>query len=927
MVSTPDDRPDLVSIIRASLGAKIERLLRRPVVARVADAGPVTEAAPEEVDVPDLFRALEGLVAAAAPTQGRVGRAGPWREDPADGTCTVRVHIDYADLWRGYEKEVLEAVAGTVEGFVSFLTEEQKRLLERSPREFLALNPSPEVAELVNFRKEFVGGVERVTELTLAEPPRSPGHIRYVAVIPNLIPLERQLAALKVIEAADPDGPLVPLRMLVGLEDAGALSPPDAAATVDVGASPDRLDPFQAACVHKAVNTPHFALIKGPPGSGKTTVISTIIRQALARGERVLVVSPTHVAVDNVVEKLAPRRGFAGADDLELRTLPVRFAARPKKLLPDAAAYWIGPKRQIRAATLSKRLERCLTGALPVARALYARVDEEAAGKAPLSQAIAGVYGAICGTPIGVLSFDPVKSAEPGAFDLLIVDEVSKMTLPEFLAVAVKARRWVLVGDPEQLPPYNSVEENGATLDDLLSPVLELVCSIGAVLERARPAFRHETRLVVVTNEPEAVVRAARAHLTAVGLEGAPTVRGWEGATGPGVLVCRPADVGRACEAVSPARGRDRSFLPDQNGSVGILVERGVALPRPEFASGTRLIEPRLRAQALLFDNAFSIYHAQPWAVRSEQKLPVVQFRHGLEKYLPSAAAIAVLGGAAARSDDGPTRESLVAGIAARFAVNAVSVYDWLAGVPGEQFDTSPLPELGGVMRSPDRLRRAAAPFFGTLRRQYRMHPSLSKVPRELFYFGEALEDGVDQPSGGCRVRLLQVQNGGPSGETNEAEALAIRDLLVGMGGSEAAKKERASVLVITPYRAQERRLSEVLDGATRAGTLDFMNVEVCTLDRCQGREADYVFISLVRGRATPFMDAPKRWNVALTRARLGLFLVGDVDAYLREAAGARRSLDASQRGRPLMSLLARILESYDRQITEANPVRHLRSV
>ena len=56
----------------------------------------------------------------------------------------------------------------------------------------------------------------------------------------------------------------------------------------------------------------------------------------------------------------------------------------------------------------------------------------------------------------------------------------------EFLAIAVKARRWVLVGDPEQLPPYNNGEENGVTLDDIITPMLELVCSVGAILENAR---------------------------------------------------------------------------------------------------------------------------------------------------------------------------------------------------------------------------------------------------------------------------------------------------------------------------------------------------------------------------------------------------------------------------------------------------------
>jgi superfamily I DNA and/or RNA helicase len=106
-----------------------------------------------------------------------------------------------------------------------------------------------------------------------------------------------------------------------------------------------------------------------------------------------------------------------------------------------------------------------------------------------------------------------------------------------------------------------------------------------------------------------------------------------------------------------------------------------------------------------------------------------------------------------------------------------------------------------------------------------------------------------------------------------------------------------------------------MVEGLQQRGVIGHLDVEVCTLDRCQGREAEYVFISLVRSRATAFMDMPKRWNVALTRAMQGVFLVGDVDAYLREARSARRDRRDVRGGHPTMSLLARIVEAYDHQI------------
>src|SRR5208282_6232257 len=46
------------------------------------------------------------------------------------------------------------------------------------------------------------------------------------------------------------------------------------------------------------------ALVHGPPGTGKTTVLVEIVRQHASRGERVLATAPSNIAVDNILEKL-----------------------------------------------------------------------------------------------------------------------------------------------------------------------------------------------------------------------------------------------------------------------------------------------------------------------------------------------------------------------------------------------------------------------------------------------------------------------------------------------------------------------------------------------------------------------------------------------------------------------------------------------
>lgn len=81
------------------------------------------------------------------------------------------------------------------------------------------------------------------------------------------------------------------------------------------------------------------------------------------------------------------------------------------------------------------------------------------------------------------------------------------------------------------------------------------------------------------------------------------------------------------------------------------------------------------------------------------------------------------------------------------------------------------------------------------------------------------------------------------------------------------------------------------------------------------------MFISLVRNRATHVLDAPKRWNVALTRAMQELFIFGDVDAYLREAAAANTR---HQRGdpRPPIRILAKVLDACAPQIRRSGTGR-----
>ena len=74
-----------------------------------------------------------------------------------------------------------------------------------------------------------------------------------------------------------------------------------------------------------------------------------------------------------------------------------------------------------------------------------------------LSSRLAKYINLVCATTIGIASdeyFGDGKPLEQKQFDLLVIDEAGKVTESEFLVAATRAKKWVIVGDHKQLPPY-----------------------------------------------------------------------------------------------------------------------------------------------------------------------------------------------------------------------------------------------------------------------------------------------------------------------------------------------------------------------------------------------------------------------------------------------------------------------------------------
>jgi predicted DNA helicase len=174
---------------------------------------------------------------------------------------------------------------------------------------------------------------------------------------------------------------------------------------------------------------------------------------------------------------------------------------------------------------------------------------------------------------------------------------------------------------------------------------------------------------------------------------------------------------------------------------------------------------------------------------------------------------------------------------------------------------------------------------------QYRMHRAIMEFSSREFYEGRLEADdsvaehrlvelpGVaESPLTATAVEFIDTSGAGydesqePDGESrlNEQEARftthKVRQMLeAGLAASQIA--------VIAPYAAQVRRLRELFDEAGIEG------VEVDSVDGFQGREKEAVVVTLVRSNPEGeigFLGDVRRMNVALTRARRKLLVVGD---------------------------------------------------
>ena len=242
--------------------------------------------------------------------------------------------------------------------------------------------------------------------------------------------------------------------------------------TIEASLAKSPLNASQREAIVHALGANDLAIIHGPPGTGKTTTVAELIRQAVAKGQRVLACAPSNTGVDNLLEKLvelginAIRIGHPARvlESLQEHTLDylveadpamkvIREMRREAEMLTSKAGRWTRAKPMPGAREDLKQEARRLRN--------DAKIFEEQIIDTKLDRA-----SVICATT----NYDPEILGDR-TFDLGVIDEACQSTEPGYWPVVLRVEQLVLAGDHCQLPP--TVLSTQATLEGLSKSMME----------------------------------------------------------------------------------------------------------------------------------------------------------------------------------------------------------------------------------------------------------------------------------------------------------------------------------------------------------------------------------------------------------------------------------------------------------------------
>ncbi len=184
------------------------------------------------------------------------------------------------------------------------------------------------------------------------------------------------------------------------------------------------------------------SLIKGPPGTGKTYVINAIVQYITKElNEKVIISSQTHIAIDNVLDKLVENYDLVIPNRITNRKNKYSGEYIDETLYRTWGSKFSKHNSRVSNTVLAKAIEKSMNNFKGEARFRYSEETQSndffVIGATTTTSAIAGKKG------LEVLK----------GYEWLIIDEVSKCPITEVLRYLPYVSKIIMVGDDFQLAP------------------------------------------------------------------------------------------------------------------------------------------------------------------------------------------------------------------------------------------------------------------------------------------------------------------------------------------------------------------------------------------------------------------------------------------------------------------------------------------
>jgi superfamily I DNA and/or RNA helicase len=652
----------------------------------------------------------------------------------------------------------------------------------------------------------------------------------------------------------------------------------------------------QRAFVEQALNTPDFAILEGPPGSGKTTVILELLCQLAKQGKRVLLCGSTHVAIDNILERLKEKKQETESLLERLHILPVRIGDE-KRINEDIREF---------------------------------QIDNLIADNGIDQNLLLDAANLVCGTTIGILQHPRFKERNKNSwiepivpfFDCLIIDESSKTTFQEFLVPALYAKKWILAGDVMQLSPFTERENivsnieglsiNGKRLDTDLQQAIfylqklkecmcnkdnrnnrfvlpvpkEIINQMLSELDHGRNIdFMKNNKLLFFITD----LAGTGDYDENIQIRTFKEINGLE-LSGADVIFIEEIRLHTVIEAIPERHAvlRFESWFETEHAFRHNVYQK----KHPFF-----IIEKGKKfADSFEITVRINSYFEKNWAEEVAWRIDREHQLRLKEKNKTKERLTAAIEGFIPQSLDREKVENALNSVA---AMAFPSILESLSqGIKGRKSKIASTISEG--FKKEDLENRKTILVY-----QHRMHPDISRFPRERFYHTEALLDLADP----CPIEYTRqwqydyYQNRSVWVDVKDGETVRnynmkeVHVLIEELKRFLRYAKEHGqpegktwTVACLTFYRGQETKIREELQKLTgnENGVSNFnikdgthkINIKLHTVDKFQGHEADIVFLSMVQTKRVGFMDNPNRLNVAITRAKFQLVIIGSHDYF-----------------------------------------------